>query len=50
MENAPDLEWDENKRQDTLTKRGVDFADFALMDFATAKTPAMTMCALSPMA
>lgn len=38
MENAPVLEWDESKRQETLAKRGVDFADFALMDFDTAKT------------
>jgi uncharacterized DUF497 family protein len=38
MENELGLEWDESKRQATLAQRGLDFADFALMDFATAKT------------
>jgi len=27
-----DLEWDEEKRQETLRKRGLDFADVALIE------------------
>lgn len=38
MEGALNLEWDEAKRQETLALRGVDFADFALMNFASAQT------------
>lgn len=31
-----DIEWDENKRNATLDKHGVDFADFRLMQWETA--------------
>jgi uncharacterized protein len=33
-----ELEWDEDKRQKALRERGLDFADVASFDFATANT------------
>lgn len=33
-----ELEGDEEKRQDALRKRGLDFADVGLIDFGTART------------
>lgn len=38
MENEIELEWDETKRQATLSARGVDFADAADLDWNTALT------------
>ena len=35
-----EIEWDEAKRRDALTRHGVDFADVALIDFRTARTVA----------
>lgn len=36
--NSMKLEWDEAKREATLTNRGLDFADVALIDWDTALT------------
>lgn len=33
-----ELEWDGEKRQRNLSERGLDFADVALFEFATAIT------------
>jgi uncharacterized DUF497 family protein len=33
-----ELEWDEEKRQDALSRRDLDFADVVNFDFATAHT------------
>lgn len=33
-----ELEWDEDKRQETLTSRGLDFAHVADVDFSTVVT------------
>ena len=33
-----DLEWDEEKRQKTISERGLDFADLARIDFDNALT------------
>jgi uncharacterized DUF497 family protein len=32
------LEWDDNKRSEALAERGLDFADVAWVDWATALT------------
>ena len=33
-----DIEWDENKRKQTVQERGLDFADVALIDWDSAIT------------
>ena len=33
-----ELEWDEDKRQDALNERGLDFADFQRIEFDTLRT------------
>ena len=38
MKRGPDLEWDEAKRQATLTDRAVDFADVSALDWDSALT------------
>ncbi|MCV0394710.1 MAG: BrnT family toxin [Rhizobiaceae bacterium] len=35
-----EIEWDEAKRRDALSRHGVDFADVALIDFPSAMTTA----------
>ena len=38
MSDEPDLEWDEQKRAETLRQRGLDFASVALLDWDRALT------------